>query len=360
MIVRLVQPGDKNNWDAYVRNHPEASAYHLWAWKDSIIEAYNHKGYYLVAEKDSQIYGVLPLIHMKLPLLQDQLVALPFCDVGGPLVNSPDIVPLLLSKAVSLKCSLGARKLEIRSRSLQQTFITNSATVETDQRTQSSEKVSMCLKLPSSSEDFWGGFKSKLRSQICKAESNGLTFKWGQLQDITSFYSVFSKNMHELGSPVHSKTWFESIIKNYGEEARIGLVFLNDQPVGCGIILICGKSVSIPWASTIRCFNKLGPNMLLYWSFLKFAASNKFEIFDFGRSTLGTGTYKFKAQWGAQSVPLHWYTIQANFNGQHVVTYCNSSSSSDCKRQFLSSMWVKLPYCLTVFVGSYVRRYISL
>jgi hypothetical protein len=30
------------------------------------------------------------------------------------------------------------------------------------------------------------------------------------------------------------------------------------------------------------------------------------EVFDFGRSTPGEGTFKFKEQWGAEPVPLHW------------------------------------------------------
>jgi hypothetical protein len=28
--------------------------------------------------------------------------------------------------------------------------------------------------------------------------------------------------------------------------------------------------------------------------------------FDFGRSTVDSGPYRFKKQWGAQPVPLHW------------------------------------------------------
>jgi hypothetical protein len=29
-------------------------------------------------------------------------------------------------------------------------------------------------------------------------------------------------------------------------------------------------------------------------------------VFDFGRSTPNEGTFKFKEQWGATPIPLHW------------------------------------------------------
>ena len=33
----------------------------------------------------------------------------------------------------------------------------------------------------------------------------------------------------------------------------------------------------------------------------------KYAFFDFGRSSEGEGTYKFKKQWGAKPTPLVWY-----------------------------------------------------
>jgi len=141
------------------------------------------------------------------------------------------------------------------------------------------EKVRMLLKLPASSEELWKSFKSKLRSQIKKAEKNGLSFRWGTRADITDFYMVFSRNMHTLGSPVHSKKWIEAVYNGYGTNARIGLVYKDTLPVGCGMILSTEHGVSIPWASTLREFNRLSPNMMLYWNFLKFASDqgkNKF------------------------------------------------------------------------------------
>ncbi len=347
MLTRLAQNIDKEKWDTYVQNHPDAAPYHLWAWRESIREAYDHKAYYLIAEDNKQICGILALVHMKLPLLQNQLVSLPFCDLGGPLVNSRDIEAQLLNEAIKLGKKLSASKIEVRNRPIN----TMDTIVQPHKTT---EKVSMLLPLPHSAEVLWSGFKSKLRSQVRKAEKNGLLFQWGHLSDIYAFYAVFSQNMHELGSPVHSKKWLQSVLSNYGEKAKMGLVFLKNRPVGGGIVLLCGKTVSIPWASTLRQFNRLGPNMLLYWSFLKFSADNGYTMFDFGRSTPGEGTYKFKTQWGSTPQPLQWQNLMENRAGD------SKAKNSGRIRAFAERMWPHLPLWAANSVGPNIRKHISL
>ncbi len=214
----------------------------------------------------------------------------------------------------------------------------------------------MLLNLPGSSEELWKSFKSKLRSQVRKAEKNDLTFRWGDLEDLDTFYHVFSRNMHALGSPVHSREWIEKILVNYGASARMGLVFKENQPVGCGIILFTKDTVSIPWASTLREFNRLSPNMLLYWNFLKYAADNEKKLFDFGRSTLNEGTYRFKKQWGAEPVPLFWYQTSLSARNQQI----QSKSKESTKREKLADLWSKMPLSMANFLGPKVRKYISL
>jgi lipid II:glycine glycyltransferase (peptidoglycan interpeptide bridge formation enzyme) len=133
----------------------------------------------------------------------------------------------------------------------------------------------------------------------------------------------------------------------------MGLVFKENQPVGCGIILFTKHSVSIPWASTLQEYNKLSPNMMLYWNFLKFAADNDKKTFDFGRSTLNEGTYNFKKQWGAEPQQLFWYSVSKTPQRP-------ASSTTGKSRKCLEQAWQKMPLSLVNFVGPKVRKYISL
>lgn len=82
--IRIAEKDDQTAWDEYVLSHPDSSPYHLFAWKNTVEEAYGHKSYYMIAENEQKkIVGVLPLTNLRLPLLLNELTALPFCDVGN-------------------------------------------------------------------------------------------------------------------------------------------------------------------------------------------------------------------------------------------------------------------------------------
>jgi CelD/BcsL family acetyltransferase involved in cellulose biosynthesis len=67
-----------------------------------------------------------------------------------------------------------------------------------------------------------------------------------------------------------------------------------------------GHRIEVPWASALREFNPMCPNVLLYWTMIQWAVDRRCTTFDFGRSTPNEGTFQFKKQWGAVPRPLVW------------------------------------------------------
>ena len=349
MNIRLAEKVDRKMWDGYVAQHPDSSPYHLFAWKSAVEQAYGWKGYYLLAENEGEICGVLPLVKMSTPLCAWQLVALPYCDVGSVLSDTQEMEECLVGEAVMFAKKIRAQVIDLRGGLSPKTV----SSIEFPMGT-ITNKVRMFLELPDSSEGLLRGFKSKLRSQIRKAEKNDLAFVWSSDGDVDGFYKVFSENMRDLGSPVHSKELIEAVMLSFGDSARLGLVFCGEQLVGGGVLLCCGQKVCIPWASTLRKYNKLAPNMLLYWNLLKFAADKGFKVFDFGRSTMGEGTYKFKAQWGAKPKELSWYTIMLNGD------IAFEQEEIGGVRQKAQTLWCKLPLGVANYLGPKIRKFISL
>ena len=341
---------DEPAWDHYLEKHPDAPPYCIFAWRRAVEQAYSHKAHYLIAEDQGKICGILPLFVFQIPFFGNTLVSLPYCDAGGVYGDSEEVCRRLIDVAYSSVEKGKVRKLEIRS-------IKNTELLEESSNkwnvSINTGKVRMLRHLPSNSEELWSSFKSKLRSQVRKAEKNGLVFRWGNERDIPEFYEVFSRNMHALGSPVHSRSWIEAVFTSYQDNARIGLVFKDEQPAGCGLILCTKNMVSIPWASTLREFNRLSPNMLLYWNFLKFAADSGRKVFDFGRSTPGEGTYRFKKQWGAEPRVLFWHVLSTAPVG-------DALSGNGNKRMILENIWRRLPLSVVNVIGPLVRKYISL
>lgn len=341
MKIRLAQSNDTRQWDLYVQRHPDASPYHLMGWRDAILNSYGHQSCYLLAEQEGQLVGVLPLVKMNFPLGGSTLCALPFCDVGYALADSDEIRMALELAAIEQANG----KLEIRDlgRTEQQAL---------------SGKVRMLLPFPESADALWDSFKSKLRSQVRKAGKNGLTFTTGADEAaLEAFYQVFAKNMRDLGSPVHSLSWFKELYNAYGDNMVIGLVHKDDAITGAGILLFVGDKVSIPWASTLRDYNHLAPNMLLYWNFLRISCERGCSEFDFGRSTFNEGTYRFKRQWGARPVALEWKSL---IDGSLQPVGQVHAGNSGKVRRVIENAWSKLPLGLTIQLGPAIRKYISL
>ncbi|GAB6059660.1 FemAB family XrtA/PEP-CTERM system-associated protein [Desulfonatronum parangueonense] len=332
-------------WDEYVLHHEHGSPYLTTAWKKAVQNGYGHETLYLAAFSGSNVVGSLPLVLFKPPLTRARLVSLPFCDFGGLLADDPTVADVLLSNAQKLATDLHA-DLEIRCPAPTGAILSHGGFIQV------TDKCRMLLELPGTAEELWTGFKSKLRSQINRAGKNGLTCRLGGSELLNDFYHVFTKNMRDLGSPVHGKSWLEAVVDAFGRQAVVGVVYSANIPAAAGIVLCHGRTVSIPWASALREFNRLSPNMLLYWTFLRFAADSGFASFDFGRSTPEEGTYAFKKQWGAAPVPLSWYRLATTSSRAE-------QGSNGALRRTLESVWQCLPLPAANVLGPCLRKYID-
>jgi FemAB-related protein (PEP-CTERM system-associated) len=351
MNIKLAGDLDSSAWNDYIINNTDSTPYHNYAWKQSIENAYGFECPYLIAQDDNgSIIGVLPLVKITSPMMTGKLCSLPYCDLGGCLASDQQTEKQLIDNAVELLHKYRLGVFEYRT----------STHIQVDDVMQlQNQKVRMLLNLPASPEDLLSSFKAKLRSQIKKSEKNGLTYQLGNNPKlVTLFYDVIANNMKLLGSPVHSKNWYREICQNYGDKAVISIVMYKNEVAGAGLILVNGDKVSIPWASTIRKFNPLAPNMLLYWSVLAESTKMGCRQFDFGRSSYGEGTFRFKQQWGAKPVPLEWKNLYVGSNQGFQIQ--KSTSDKSKSRLLVESVWRKLPLYFTIVVGSNIRKYITL
>jgi len=396
--IREIQSTDADMWDAYVHSHPQATLYHLYGWRNVIERTYGHKSYYLAATRhvpskpssiqqsrllrdlrfattsnghpvsSIQIVGLLPLVHLKHFLFGNSLISMPFFDLGGILADNEEVEQALLLYAIKLGRQLKADTIELRHAQtlsfLKPTNPTNSSNstnpsdptnpINSIPVVTKSHKVRMLLDLPDASDILLKSFKSKLRSQIMKPMKEGLVAKTGGLELLKDFYNVFSINMRDLGSPVHSIKLMRNVFEEFPGRAKIVLAYKDNQPLSCSLIIHFKGMLENPWASSLREYSHFNPNMLLYWSMLEYACNNGLAWFDFGRSTPGEGTYKFKEQWGAKPATLHWYYIP--LNGQQI----SDEPTEKSRFESFITCWQKLPVPLTRVIGPVIRKHIGL
>ncbi len=343
MQVTVLQTGldnDVESWDRFVLGHPMASAYHLTAWRQVIEASFGHRSYYLMArDSNERVKGVVPLVFLTSRLFGRFLVSLPFVNYGGLLSESPEAQTALLREAVVLAKELKASHIELRQQ--------EPLDLEWPSR---QHKVSLRLRLPGQYELVWKGFPSKLRSQIRRAQKEGMTVKIGGAELLEDFYDVFARTMRDLGTPVYGKNFFANVLETFPKEARIVTVYFRSKPVAAGIPYGFRNTLEIPWASADRRYKHLAANMLFYSSVLEYACQQEFETVDFGRSTPGTGPCRFKEQWGAKPVPLHWYYWLGAGSQFPELNPQNQKYSLAIK------VWQKTPLAVTKIVGPHIVR----
>lgn len=284
------------HWDAFVGTQGGSSAYHAWHWREIMTREFGCQAHYLVARDAGGVWcGVLPLIRLQSVLFGDFLVSLPFFNYGGVLASGPEADRALMAEAGALAGRLGVTHIEFRDREPRPGW-----PVRTD-------KVVMLLELAATPEAQWAALGTRLRNKIKRPERDGAVTRFGGAELVPDFYRVFARNMRDLGTPVYGQSLFRRIAEELPGVARVAVVYCQQQPVAAAVTLRHGHTVEIPWASSLREWNWVGVNMQLYWSVLRDAIERGARQFDFGRSTVDGGTYKFKASWGATPRQLYWH-----------------------------------------------------
>lgn len=341
MTVRLIRQEDREKWDSYVMRSNSSDCYHLYGWKNIIEKTFGHKTYYLISESNGgTVNGILPLVHFKSAVFGNFMVSVPYFNYGGIIAESRDAEEQLLREATTIAQREKVGHIELR----QKEDLNNGLPVK-------QSKVCMLLDLPSTADDLLKSFSSKLRSQIRRPEKEGMSSKVGREELLDDFYSVFSINMRDLGTPVYSKSFFANILSEFPDKTWITTVYTsNGIPVASGFLVGFKNRLEIPWASSLSDYNRLSPNMLLYWGVLKFACEQGFRVFDFGRSTPGEGTYKFKEQWGSRPVQLFWhYWLR---EGKPLPEL----NPKNPKYHLAINIWKRLPVGLTKIIGPGIVR----
>jgi len=329
------------DWDTFVRGRSDGTGYHLWSWRDVFERGLGHPCHYLTAREHDRIVGVLPLVEMRSWIFGRALSSLPYVNYGGVLAETGEAADALVAEAARIATERSLSYVVLRHR--HRRFPSLPAR---------DHKVTMLLPLPPDEPAMWGAIDRKVRNQIRKAEKSGVVTTSGGAELLDEFYSVFARNMRDLGTPVYGRSLFASILSNFPDHARVHLARLGTQTIAGAFSYAFGETIEVPSASSLREHRALCPNYLLYWSIIRQAIAEGRRTFDFGRSTPGDGTFHFKQQWGAAPEQLWW---EYRLSPGETVPAADRQS-----RKFRTTieMWKRLPVAAATMLGPHLARYV--
>ncbi len=339
LVVR--EETDRIAWDEYVTAHPASTPYHLWLWKGVVEDVFRHRTAYLAARDGESIVGVLPLVVMRSALFGRFVVSMPFVTGGGILARDPETERSLAAAAEGFARRQDAAFIEYRHHTYRE-FLEPTRT----------HKVTLVLKLAADEDQQWRQFDAKLRNHIRKGQKLGVTVRAGGIEELDAFYYAFAKNMRDLGTPVYPRGLFQSVVGDFGSSARVLIARLGNAITGGAVAIRFRDTLEVPWASSLREYRPSCANSCLYWEAVRLALREGARRFDFGRSSIGDGSYQFKIQWGAKPVPLYWQYWLASGAGPP------NFDPNAAKYRTATALWRRMPLFLASRLGPRIVRFI--
>lgn len=282
---------DAGRWNAFVRSCAEATFFHLFGWKEVVEQAFHHKTYYLVAECEETILGVLPLGHIQSRVFGNALISVPFCVYGGVAACDEKARFALEGAAESMAARLGVDYLELRNRQRRREGWHTKELYVTFRR-----------HMHANSEENLKAIPRKQRAMVRKGIKAGLR---GIVDDdVDRFYYAYSSSVRNLGTPVLRKKYFRLLLEAFGEDCEILTVTKDDRTVSSVLSFFFRDEVLPYYGGGTREARALKANDFMYWEVMRRASEKGVRVFDYGRSKKGTGSYQFKKNWGFEPEPL--------------------------------------------------------
>ena len=341
LTIRRLAAADRAGaaaWDAFVAACPAATFFHRAGWQRILRDVFSHEGYFLYAERDGRIEGVLPLAHVKSLLFGSSLIGLPFAVYGGVAAVDEAAADALEREADRIARELRVSHLELRHVDAR----------HADWPTQDLYVTFRKAILPKE-EDNLLAIPRKQRAMVRKGLKNGLASHVDA--DVERFFPLYADNMHRHGTPALPKRYFERLRAEFGADCEVLVVTRADgRPLSAVVSFYFRDEVLPYYAGDDEAARDLAGNDFKYWELMRRACARGLKVFDYGRSKRGTGSFAFKKNWGFEPKPLHYeYRLYSRSElPQH--------NPSNPKYKLLIAAWRRMPQPVATFLGPFVVR----
>ena len=341
LLIKRLAFGDiatENRWDTFVSMCSTATFFHHAGWQNVIRSVFHHDTYFLYAEVNGEIAGVLPLAHVNSFLFGNSLSSLPFAVYGGCAASNRLVADALEKEAKKIAMQLKVSHLEFRNTvrqhedwPLQDLYVTfRKEILETEEAN--------LLAIP-----------RKQRAMIRKGIKNNLTSEIDA--GVDRFFDLYADNVHRHGTPAMPKSYFQALINEFGDSCEILTIATPDGRPLSSVFSFYFRDEVLPYYAGDDVFaRELAANDFKYWELMRRACLRGLKIFDYGRSKNGTGSFYFKKNWGFEPSPLNYeYCLYKRDD-------IPQNNPANVKYRFLINAWQRMPITLANKIGPFIVR----
>ncbi len=325
-------------WDEFVLACPEATFFHRSGWQKIVRDVFRHDTYFLYAESEGRIVGVLPLGHVNSWLFGNSLVGLPFAVYGGVAAVSGQVADALELEAQQIAKRLGVAHLEWRNVNPRHTDWPTQDLYVTFRKDILPEENANMLAIP-----------RKQRAMVRKGIKSGLVSEIDS--GVDRFFALYADNVRRHGTPAMPKRYFQALLAEFGADCEVLTVSTPEgRPLSSVLSFYFRDEVLPYYAGDDESARDVAANDFKYWELMRRSCKRGLKIFDYGRSKQGSGSYGFKKNWGFEPQPLHY-------------EYClykreaiPQNNPSNAKYKLLIAAWRRMPVGLANWLGPFIVR----
>jgi FemAB-related protein (PEP-CTERM system-associated) len=340
LAVRAFAEADRQPWNELVRSHPEGTFFHLAEWQDVLREAFGHRPYYLLAERDGKIQGVLPLALVSSLLFGRALISTPFCVYGGIVSRDTETHRALTEHACALARGLKVDYLELRNRRRQYLDWPRKELYVTFRKEIAAETEANMLAIP-----------RKQRAMVRKGIQKGLRSRIDA--DTRDHYALYSESLRSLGTPVFARKYLDILRRAFGDACEILTVVHEETPIASVLNFYFRDEVLPYYGGGSAAARSFAANDFMYWEVMERARARGIRIFDYGRSKRDSGSFDFKVHWGFEPEPLHYeyYLVRSP-------AMPNLSPTNPRYARAIRA-WQRMPLWMTRWLGPRIAGYLG-
>ncbi|WP_407306589.1 lipid II:glycine glycyltransferase FemX [Desulfosporosinus sp. SB140] len=293
-----IQPVEHELWQDFLKGMSQGSLFHRWEWQDIIEIGFGVKVNRLgLFDGEGILRGVLPLAERKMSLLKLAGSSLSGTATPhtGPLgaVALPEV--LLALEDYAAKKHFDYLELTLPDLSGKEVAEQQGYTVQ--------ELLTLDLVLPKDEESLWAGLEVRCRNAVRKAEKSGVEVIEPQtLEEWLEPYYALSCGVYRRQDkePPFTKEYFTALWqKLYPTGDLVVLLARFEGKIIAGGIFPRDKNVGYYLDGVSdREYNKVVPNNLVQWEYLKRAQTMGVELYDMVGANIPS-IAKFKKSFGS-------------------------------------------------------------
>ena len=342
LVCRRAAAGDAARIDAFALETTRASFFHGAGWTRAVCEEFGHEDHSLLAERDGEVVGVMPLALCRGLRGGRALISTPYGVYGGPIGVDLGAERALFEEAERLALALGVGRLEMRCQEDLGFGLPEAELHATFVKELGDDPAGVLPAMP-----------KKARADARKARNtHGLQLHEGRWY-LPDLIRLFHLNKRALGSPALPASYFARLLETFGDRATIHVVKKDGETLAAVMSFLFRDQVLAYHSGTAegvdRAFKASG---FMYMALQEWSIENGYRIFDFGRSRKDSGAFSFKQHQGFQARDLHYAFRLVRDKG--LPTF----NPSNPRTKILQQTWSKLPLGVTQLLSKPASRFL--